>query len=232
MKKILLQIFTLTIFLTSGVSEKEQNAASKVAALWNAENSSIGHTKTADTEKGTHNVMVVTLKNLKTVDDKYSKDKITSASALTLIENLRKEDYQDFDQIKIIIENNSTSYEKTYEINKLVNTILLLNEITQFFDYSSTRDTLNLKWIISSKDIQDSGLISILQANNQIDSTYGKLNHITITGFRYDHVNKTNEPAIVAWTDVFNGNTLTNYSFYISEESKKIIYIGINDGEK
>jgi nitrous oxide reductase accessory protein NosL len=37
MKESLLQIFMLTILLTSCVSEKEQNAASKAATILNAE---------------------------------------------------------------------------------------------------------------------------------------------------------------------------------------------------
>lgn len=229
MTKTQFKLLSLTIFLTSCISEKEQNATSKAAAIFNAENCTIGHTKSADTQKGTHNIIVVTLKNPKVKPDKYPKDKTGSISAMTIIQELTKEDYADYDQMKIVVEDNSSSFEKNYEIVQLVNTIPVLNNIQKYFEFSSKKDTLNLKNIISSTDISDSTIFSLINTSRQLDSTYGKLNSVNITGFRYDHVTQTNEPLVVAWAETTNGNSVTDYTFYISEKSNKIIFIGINE---
>jgi hypothetical protein len=231
MTKIQFKLLSLIIFLTSCISEKEQNAASKAAAIFNAENCTIGHTKSADTQKGTHNIIVVTLKNPKVKPDKYPMDKTGSISAMTVIQELTKEDYADFDQMKIVVEDNSSSFEKDYEIGQLVNTIPLLNNIQKYFEFSTKKDTLNLKQIISFSDISDSTIFSLINASRQLDSIYGKLNSVNITGFRYDHVTQTNEPLVVAWAETTNGNSVTDYTFYISEKKNKIIFIGINQAE-
>jgi hypothetical protein len=148
---------------------------------------------------------------------------------MTVIQNLKNEEYKDYDQIKIVVENNSTTYENTYEMDKLANTISLLNNVQKFFEYSYKRDTLNLKTIISPTDISDSSILTLIGAAVILDSMYGKLNAVNLTGFRYDQIKETSEPLIIAWAETTNGSSLTNYTFYISEQKKKIIYVGINN---
>ena len=229
MKKALFVLLISTLTLTSCVSEKEQIAASKTAALWGAENCTIGHTKSTSTDKGTHNIIVVTLKNLKSVDEKYSKEKITSISALTTIENLEEKEYKDFDQIKIVIDDNSSIFEKTYEISKIIGTKPILEKASSFFNLTAKKDTASLRTLLDKQFISDTTLYQLIGAVNELDSVYGKMNNITFTGFTYNKMKDNDKPLTTVSSEVTNGQTITIYTFEITEENKKIVGVSLNN---
>jgi hypothetical protein len=228
MKEQILYILAATVFLTACVSDNEEKAARIAAEIFKAENCFIAHSTYDDTEKRSSKIIILTLQNLKGVEKKYSKDKITSTTALTFINNVDKQDYQDFQTLKIVIENNPT-FEKLYEIDKLAYTNRLLKKVSDFFMLTSGNDSSKVKPIIDNSKIQDSILNIVVYTVAQIEKEFGKLNNIKITGFRYDHITETNEPIIVTWVEATNGKAITKYSFYISSQTEKIIYVGIND---
>ena len=229
MKKTISTLLISALTLTSCVSEKEQVAASKTAALWGAETCTIGHTKATSTDKGTHNIIVVTLKNLKSVDEKYSKEKITSISALTTIENIEEKDYKDFDQIKIVIDDNSSIFEKTYEISKILKTKPILEKASSFFSLNTKKDTASLRNLLDKEFISDTTLYQLIGAVNELDSVYGKLNNIVFIGFSYNKMQDRNIPLSIVSSEVTNGQTTTIYTFEISEENEKIVGVSLNN---
>lgn len=229
MKKITSTLLIPIFIFTSCISEKEHNAVSKVGALWGAENYTISHLKLASTEKGTHNTITVTFKNLKSVDEHYSKEKITSLSALKIIENLEEKEYKDFDQIQIIIDNNSSTFEKTYKISKLLATKPFLKEATDFFEKIDKKDTASLRELLDKKLVSDTTLYQLIAYTNELDSMYGKLNNITFTGFSFNKTPHNFDPILVISSEATNGKTITFYTIEINEETKKIIGISLNN---
>jgi len=230
MKNKLIQILIFSTLLTACVSQKEQDAASKAADIYGAESYSVEHKNFTDTQKGLQKIIVLKLKNIKLIAPDYPIEKVASISALTFIKNLDKKDYQDYDQLEIDIENSvngiiniSKTQEITYEIKKIVNTIPLINVVTDFLDKFKSNDTLKLKTILDTK-IADS-VNSLFNSKAKIDSICGKQDKINISGFAYDSINETKEPIVIIWAETTNGACVTNYRFNISEKSKKIIFI-------
>src|SRR5687768_16966752 len=105
---------TLVLLLQSCISESKRTAAMKTAELWDAQESSVGSSKSADIKKGTTKTLMLTLENLLGVDAAYPNENVTSISAYSFIDNLPPNEYEDYDNITVVVKNNSSIFEKTY----------------------------------------------------------------------------------------------------------------------
>jgi hypothetical protein len=232
MKKTILQLISLTVLFTGcttlSISDKELNAAAKAKEVVQAESYSIGHVSNADTREGTHQVIALTLKNPKAFDEQ-SKDKLASYAAINMLNNLSPGDYKDFDQLKIILEKDAFSFEKNFEIKELLKTISLMEPVKLFFEYSTKKEIQNLRTIVDPIYVNNSALQQIMQVQHQIDSVCGAFKAYSITDYRYEKNNQTNESALIVHSNVVNGTTLNVYSIYILEQKKKIARIAINE---
>ncbi|MGE0637197.1 MAG: hypothetical protein AB7G44_13585 [Bacteroidia bacterium] len=228
MKKTFIGFVLLTTMLTScvSVSEKFENTVVKTVEIIGASHYTITHTSYNDTRKGSSDEMVVTFDNPK---ENYSNDKAPSLVALTIIQSLNEDDCKKFDRIKIIVNSNSSTFEDTYVTDDLIKTNAGLLKLADFIDSASKYDTINLKKLCDNNFIADSTLLQMTKMIKAITDEYGKLNEFSINGFRYDSIKGSDKSVIETWVEAVNGEAITNYTFYISRDDLKIIYIGIND---
>ncbi len=222
MKKILI-ILSFILVLSSCTSEKEQNAAATAAAMAGAEDYTITHAK-----DGEHKELVVTLKNLTTNDPN---EKMASSSVLTIFGMITKEDYKDYDRIKIEIERDTSTFREAYDISKLEMAVPILKNLLEIFR-KDAKNNYPLK-----PDMVDFSIMkdSVLQQFNEylihLDDDYGKLSNVAVVSFSFKEMKESGDNALIAHVLAKNGLMLTNYTFFISLKSKKIFYIGINDEE-
>lgn len=227
-KTFLVSAFALVLAACASMADVS-GAASKVAALWKAESYSTGFSKDANTDTGAHSAITLTLENLHAVDSSYSHDKVTSVSAMTMLDNMKEQDYSGYDQLKIEVKDKSASYEQTYDIARLKNTkALIQNTVDTYFKMAEKKDLAGMKPLFDEKLVSDSMLVNLLNASEKLDAENGKTSQHTITGFSYNSTKDDNKPVICVTLQTKNGNTDNNYLFYILEDTKKIIYIGLN----
>lgn len=220
MKNPSLLILCCLICLTSCISETEQQAAANAAALCGAEDYTVMHTKSEGNK-----ALVVTLKHLSSTD---RDEKITSTSALSIFGMISQDDYKNYDKIKIVIERSATTFEKTYDIQKLAASTPILNNLLDVFRLDENNQYTIRKEMIDDKIIKDSTVLQFTNILSLMDKDYGKLSGVSITGLSYDPVSGFKDNILVARVKATNGGMTTNYIFYVSLETKKIIYIGIN----
>jgi hypothetical protein len=110
---------------------------------------------------------------------------------------------------------------------KLVDS-LLKDPIEQFFNLHKTD---GVKDYIDTSMISYSDLSGILTDIHIIDSTYGKVADYKLKGFGFSSLERNNVAVVILLIDVFNGNVVTHYKFFVKPRIKKIGYIEINGSD-
>ncbi len=227
MKIFRFEILLIIIFLSGCVSKEYNEAAQKTAVFWAADSYTTLISNSIDSKEGGLKTLVFIFKNIKNAKN-YSHEKVTSLSAYRIIQEMNKEDYNKFDMLKIVIENDTEKFEQGYEISKLISAIPLIKNAISFFSLSNKQDYQALREIMSETEISDTIIKEALIVSRQIDQEYGKYKSIDVTGFSFNKSTEINEPLIIIWVEVkYDHAEIINYIFYVSERSEKILYFGI-----
>lgn len=226
MKKIYYSILVIMCcLLYACTSEREQSAAAQAAALSGAEDYTISESKSTEAD-GSHRDLVVTLKSIQSNE---TNEKIASTSALTIFGTITKEDYKDYDRIRIVIERDASTFEQAYPIDKLeISTPFLKKLLNVFRQDAGNNYALPLE-LFDSGAIQDSTLLQFKNILVRLDTDYGKLSNVAVSSFKFDKLKNPTVDILMAHITASNGLMLTDYTFYFSFTTRKIIYIGINE---
>lgn len=226
MKKVLFLISV--ILLASCMSENHEQAAIKVAQMWNAQKYKVGKSVSANTDNGSKESLVLTLEDLQGADSINKNENITSISAITFLENLKEEDIDGYAFIKVILQNKGAEYEKEYKISDLVKTREYFGVVNDYFQKVKMLDFKEFDSFFS-EEISDSTIIKLQDAFVGASKEMGKFDKIVVTGFHYDILADTHEPVIVIYADLSNANAFVTSKFIIIIDTKKIIHFGINE---
>jgi len=228
-KKISPIFFTIFLLLNSCISEREKNAAANAAAISGAEDYTIAHSTLEGGDKKEHKALVITLKHITSTE---KDEKLAATSALTVFGMITKEDYEDYDQIKIVVNRTDPPFEKVYDIKKLEIAKPLLTDLLNIFKQDENNNYNIPKEMIDPQLLKDSTILQFKNILYRLDGNYGQLSNVAISGFSFDPIKAMEDDNIMAaWVTAKNGAMLTSYTFYFSLEAKKIIYIGINQEE-
>lgn len=218
-----ISFFILLLLLSSCGSETsktEEEAAQKAAALFGAESCKLEHVNNG----GSHEAMRVSVSNLTKSGKNPTADKITSTLALTFFQGLAPEDTTGFDQIMIRVTGKPLAAEQTYAISDLKMTSELIGVCAHFFEALRTNPE-NARAYVAGTNVPDSSLTNVGYAIHQTETQAGAPPKTVFTGFRFDKFN--NQPIAIIWMQARSGTVRTQYTFYVSTKSKKVMYIGM-----
>lgn len=232
MKNHFIALVVLTVLVGACTQEMDnlQRAAAHVGAIWKAETTTITSNKGLSTNEGQTSVLELSMDNLTYVEPEYSHEKVTSVSALILIKNLGKDDLAEFTDLLIKVSDEGANYEKTYAIDAIQEANIQLMAVDSFFDFYKVRNEAGFMRVLDNSQINDSVASLVYKTMLVIDSTYGAINNLTVTGFTF--VKMDDEPVIKTWIDVENGGYLTRYVLGIARSNGKVIYVGMNEAEE
>lgn len=228
MEKIL-HTLTISFLLTSCMSEEKQNAATKAGKLWDAQKTSVGSSSSVDSQKGTSKALTLTLENLTGLKADYPNKNITSISAYTFIDNLSPDEYKDFDNIKVILKNNSSVFEKSYKITDLILAKDIFKTVDLFSKKITSGNLHEFETLFDKQSIPDSTITQIKNAILSIESIDGRPEKGTIIRFDFDHLEKTNEPVMICYIELESKKSYSTYKLILKTSDKKIIYFGLNE---
>lgn len=224
-----IQIILLIAILTGCKSEEQKKATRIVADLWDVQNISVGSLSSTDAKEGSGKAIVLTLEDLKGVDTNYPKDFITSMSAYNYINNLPEEEYKDFDNIKVIVKNQSKLNEKIYRISNILIAKDMIKQAEVFSKKIISGNLKDFEGLFDRKNIPDSTITKIKNVISENIAKEGKQDKATIMGFDFGRLNETNEPAMVAYIETSNAKSYSTYKLMMRVADKKIVYLGINE---
>lgn len=230
-KRIIFKISVTACLVTGCFNsyEKETSAASSVAKQIKAAKSEIAITEYSDTDNRNRKTITLTFDKFTDLPENHSKEKIASTAALLYLNQFEKSEHKNYDEIKIILQDPQLKFEKGYSIQDLSSVELLFGIIQEFINGSNGDNFNQIKKTVDEGFIPDSTLRGATVFISEIDSLYGKVNHINFGGFKFDKLEQNNEPVLVSWVQTNHVNTTTDFKFIISRASKKIIYIGVNE---
>jgi hypothetical protein len=232
MKKSLFALLSISLLLTSCEEPVDnfENAAAYVGSIWKAESTTITRTKGLSTSDSEVNNIELEMDNLTFVEPEYSHEKVTSVSALLFIKSLSKEELGGFVDLIIRVSDEGTNYEKTYKIDEIQEANIQLMAVDSFFDFYKTRNEVGFKRVMDDTEISDSIAGLVYNTMLAIDSAYGVINNLTVTGFTFSEMDDI--PVIKAWIDVENGGYLTRYVLGIARTNGKVVYVGMNEAQE
>jgi len=182
-----------------------------------------------DTDKNSRKSIVLTFGGFQDIPPDFNLEKITSTASLLYIKQLDTLDYENYQEIQVILESDTGEFKKVYLINKLYQVESLFEVANKFITVSGNLDLDELKILIDTTSIADSTIREQAIFLSEIDSIYGSVSHIQYSGFHFDHITETNEPVMVGWITLTHEKEKTYMKFILSEAEKKILYIGINE---
>ena len=227
-------IATLAAFglATGCVNEQEQQAAVELQKHFSAQDCRIGHGFSADTGKGSKKTVTLTLEGVADFDQYRNKEYITSISALKYYQGQNATALEGYEEIEVKATSGSGSFEMSYPIEDMASVAPALEVVGKYFELLKQSNEADLPDLVDSVRISDSTMTRIIQEMQMLDSLNGVHDHATVLGFRFKRTTDKNEPVLVCWTEAINGgNNATNFQFYVNRESRKVIYIGVNDFE-
>jgi len=217
---------------TGCVNEQEQQAALELQKLFSAQDCKIGRGFSADTGKGSKKIVTLTLEGVADFDQYKNKEYITSTSALKYYELQKPEELAGYSEIDVTATSGSNSFEKSYTIVDMSSVVRALHTVSSYFELLKEDRIPELPDLVERSHFDDSTMAVIMNGMHALDSLYGPQQSATILGYKMGHTIEGNEPVVVCWSESINGdNNATQFQFYVSQETKKIIYIGVNDIE-
>lgn len=224
-----LSVLTISFLLTSCMSEEKQNAAAKSAKLWGAQKSSVGSSSSVDTQKGANKDLILTLENLTGVKADYPNENVTSISAYTFIDNISPDEYKGYDNIKVILKNNSSVFEKSYKISDIILAKEMFKTVDLFSKKITSGNLHEFETLFDRQSIPDSTITQIKTAILSIESTDGRPEKGTVIRFDFDHLKETNEAVMVCYVELESKKSYSTYKLILKTSDKKIIYFGLNE---
>ena len=223
-------LFIISIFLLTGcMSADHEQAAIKAARLWDAQKYSVGKGVSTNTDNGSKKSLTLTLEDLKGVEADYSKENITSISAITFLQNLKEADYDGYSFIKVTLKNNGSTFEKEYNISDLKLTKEYFGIVDNFFKKVKALDFKEFNSLFDKTEISDSTITKLQDGFVGMSSDIGKFDKIVVTGFQFNSLADTKAPVLVIYADFSNAKTFVNTNFIINISDKKINHFGINE---
>jgi hypothetical protein len=217
---------------TGCVNEQEQQAAVELQKLFGAQDCKIGRGFSADTGKGSKKTVTLTLEGVSDFDQYKNKEYITSTAALMYFELQKPEELAGYSEIDVTATSGSNSFEKSYALVDMQSVAPALHTVRTYFELLKEDRIPELPGLVERSHFDDSTMAVIMNGMHALDSLYGPQQSATILGYKMDHTIDGNEPVVVCWSESINGdNNSTQFQFYLNRESKKIIYIGVNDIE-
>jgi hypothetical protein len=229
MKKLIV-ILSITINLLGCVPKEQKEASAKVAGMWGAQNISVGDSKSANTESGTKKQLTLTMGDLKDTPKDYPGENITSTSALVFINHLPKEEYKDYDEIKIIVKQNSSDFQKSYKISDILDATESFKTIDKFSKEIKTNKFSEFESLFET--IPDSTLTSIKNGLENIRKKEGEPNNGTITFFEFKHITDTREPVVVCRFKQEFKKSYLEFKLVLKTQNKKIIQLSADHFER
>lgn len=215
---------------TGCVNEQEQKSAEELQKQFSAEDCRIGHGFSADTGKGSKKTVTLTLEGVADFDQYKNKEYITSIAALKYYQGQNAAALAEYEEIEVKAASGSSSFDKSYPVADMNSVQPALQTVNDFFQLLKEEKVAQVPELVDSRRISDSTMMVIMGGLQTLDSLYGSHAHATVLGFQFNHTTEGNEPVLVCWTEAINGeNNATNFQFYVGRESKKIMYIGVND---
>jgi hypothetical protein len=229
LKSLCLGLFCAVLLMSCGHSKMEE-AAEKAGKIFGCTSSTISFEmdESGASEQGT---VVLHFTDPMLIPADYPAEKFTSICALAFLKNLKMEEYQDYDQVKVVLTRSGSAENKSFPIPQLQKVDQAVVPVSQFLDW---RPGVNDESVLKSFDstfIPDSAVLAFGNALLEQDSINGNTIRHNIIGYRQDHLQENNQPVYVIWAETEKEKRNVPYTFYISEESGKIIYITTGHNE-
>lgn len=231
MRQLSTVLFVLTAMAWAGcINQQEVQFAGDICELFHAKDCRISHGYTADSGTGTKKSIIISIEGVDGLYSYKNKEYITSIAALSYYNSQKAEDLADFEEIKVTASSGSSSYEKSYALRDMLPVNSALETVRTYFQMLKEDRIAELSSLVDSEHIDDSSMTVIMNGMLLLDSVYGQQQSAAILGFKLDHTSKGGEPVVVCWSEAINGeNSATRFQLYVNRDTKKIIYIGVND---
>ncbi len=217
--------FVFFLFGCNEVSDEWKQAAVVAASIHGAVAPNIVFDAKVGEDGQRSNMVRINLGRIESVDDEYPADAITSTAAMALIQNVKLETRQKFNEVQVLFDRGQGLEEKTYSIKFIEEAITLMPVITDFLEAPAAQGAEERRRCVDLTTVTDSVLSLFTNALIEVENKQGPTLMHQIGGFRFDKIKASGEQLLVVWATSIKKNTQIPYTFYVSKKTGKIISI-------
>lgn len=231
MRALSIILIALAAMAWSGcINQQEVQIADEICEFFHAKECKVSHGYTADTGRGKKKSIIISIDGIAGFDSYKNKEYITSIAALSYFNSQKAEDMTDYKEIEVKATSGSSSFQKSYALSEMSGVSSALETVRTYLQMLKEDRVAELPSLVDGGHIDDSTMTVVMNGMQFLDSVYGQQQSAAVLGFKLDHTSQGNEPIVVCWAEAINGeNNATRFQLYVNRDTKKIIYIGVND---